>query len=138
MKILLAGAAALLGVSMLTACSDTSETEPTAEERACSARSQLSDDYDALVADLKSANFGDASDQLAVIGDDLDEVSAAVEDLSAEKRDAVQPLVDDLKTTVGSLQDSTTLVELQTGLTTAGQQFTEILDTLVDQADCGS
>ena len=51
-------AVVLIVFAMAAACSD---DEPSAEEKACDAGSELRDALDQVAADVRAANFGDAS-----------------------------------------------------------------------------
>jgi hypothetical protein len=155
MKVVMLGAATLLGVCLLAGCADSSgsSTTPTTTssspttattsatagvQAVCDARSQLSTDYDALVNDLKAANLGDAKNQLQAVSADVDAVATAIQGLAADKKAAVQPHVDALQSTLGSLGQAGSLSELATGINTAKEQFTAVLDSLGQQAGCSS
>lgn len=137
MRIAAAGAAALLGVSLLAGCAS-APAEPTAEQKVCDSRAQLSKDYQTLVDDLKAANFGDAKKQLAVLKTDVETLATNVSALAEDKKAEVQPQVDALKATLQGLSSVTSLADLQSQLDTAKTQFTSIVDQLKTTANCTS
>lgn len=125
-------AAVALGLLTLSGCSGD------AAQKVCDERETLASDYDVFVDDLSSGNLGDARDQLVVVKEDLEDVAAAVKELAAEKRDAVQPQVDSLMETVASLADAGSLEELRSGFETAKQQFADLVEALGSEAECES
>lgn len=122
-------------LALLTACGD-SDSNAAAEEQVCSAQSALSASVDQVAEDLKSLNLGQARDDWQTVQDDAAELSAAVQELASDRRDEIQPQVDELRSTVSSVTDATSLEELGSTLDTAEQQLSQIVTTITTSLDC--
>jgi predicted nucleic acid-binding Zn-ribbon protein len=91
---------------------------------------------DQVAEDLKSLNLGQARDDWQTVQDDAAELSAAVQELASDRRDEIQPQVDELRSTVSSVTDATSLEELGSTLDTAEQQLSQIVTTITTSLDC--
>lgn len=150
MKVMRLVATAVLALGTVTACSSaTTTTSPTptsaaaststsaaAQSQLCASRAQLSSSWNQLGADVRSGNFGDAMAQLQAVKVELSAVATGVSGLASEKKAAVEPQLKALQATVQGLTKSTSLGQVRTGVATAQQQLTEVLQTLGTQADC--
>lgn len=154
MKVLQLVATAVLTLGTVTACSSaTTTTTPTptsaaastsagastsaaAQSQVCASRAQLSSSWNRLAADVRAGNFGDAMAQLQAVKVELSAIADGVSGLAAEKKAAAEPQLKALQATVQNLTKATSLSQVRTGLATAQQQLTGVLQTLGTQADC--
>ncbi|MBI1378537.1 MAG: hypothetical protein GC157_13785 [Frankiales bacterium] len=123
---------------VLSGCGSTGSTQPTAEQQVCSARADVQKAYDTLVTQVQALNFGDAKTTLSQLTSAVDGLVDAEKNLATEKRAAIEPQVTALKATLQGLSQATTAAELGAGLTTAKQQFTDVLSTVATTADCST
>ena len=135
MKVVRTTVLSVVVLALLTACGD-SDSNAAAEEQVCSAQSALSASVDQVAEDLKSLNLGQARDDWQTVQDDAAELSAAVQELASDRRDEIQPEVDELRSTVSSVTDATSLEELGSTLDTAEQQLSQIVTTITTSLDC--
>ncbi len=131
-----AGALAVVLLTLLAACGDSESGSPTAEEQVCTAEAALSASVDQVVEDVKAVNLGQARDNWQTVQDDAAQLQAAVAELASETREELAPLVDELRTTVGSVTDATSLEELGSTLDSAEQQLNQIVSTATRDLDC--
>jgi hypothetical protein len=125
----------------LTACGDDDDdgsgeaaeeatTTTTAQDEVCAAKDTLRSSVDSVVSDIGDGNLGEAQDGLADIQTAADDLGTAVDNLEDEEREQIEPLVDDLRNTLSSLGDSSSLADLGAGLdsiaTTVGDIVTEL------------
>jgi hypothetical protein len=114
------------------ACSD----DPSAEERVCSARTELRDAVDAVVADVRAANFGEASDGVPAVEDAYDGLVSAVDELGQEQREALAPDVESIGVDIEALPDAQGLDELGSSLDAILTGVQGIYDEITEALDC--
>ena len=102
----------------------------------CDARSELRDALDQVATDVRAANFGDASDDLAQVREAYDGLVAAVDDLAQEERDALAPQVDALQSDITALTDAENLDDLRAGLDTVASQAETIYEDIAGTLNC--
>ena len=132
---LFAAASVLVLGAALASCSSSSG-QPSAEEQACSARSALQSSWGTFTNDVRDLNFGAAKDDLATVQTAFDALVSAQQDLSAEKRDQIQPDLDTLRSSLSALQESTSLSDINADLASARAAIDSALAETKRSADC--
>ncbi|MPY92487.1 MAG: hypothetical protein GEV08_05280 [Acidimicrobiia bacterium] len=117
----------------LGACGDDG---PSAQERACEARTELRTSIDDAGDDVNAANLGEARDSLDDVGEDIDELTGAMGDLAEGQAEEVQPLVDDLRATVDRLRATDELESVGEGLADARETVGALVDQLGATLQC--
>lgn len=135
MRSLTRPAIALVAASLLVAgCSSEESASP--EEQVCSARAQVQSSVDQVKQDFTDGNFGQAKDDLAQVGTDLEALVTAQKGLAQDKRDQVEPMVTELKSTLSSLSSASSLADLGATLDTALTQLSDVLSTIGTTVEC--
>jgi hypothetical protein len=119
-------------VLLFGACSD----DPSAEERVCSARTDLRDAVDAVVVDVRAANFGEASDGIAAVNEAYDELVSALGDLGQEQREALEPDVERIGADIEALPDAQGLDELGSSIDAILTGVQGIYDEITATLNC--
>ena len=110
--------------------------DPSAQEQVCDARSDLRDALDEVSEDVRAANLGDAHEALGEVGDAYDELTAALENLAQQEREALGPEVEALQSDIQSLRDVQSLDQLRAGLDAVMSQAQVIYDEITDTLSC--
>ena len=119
-------------LALASGCGD----DPSAEDQVCDAGSDLRGALDDAVADVREANFGEASDDLSEAGDAYDELADAVSELAQDERETLAPQVDALESDIAALQDAESLDDVSAGLDTVVSQAQTIFDEITDTLNC--
>jgi len=119
-------------VLILAACSD----DPSAEEQVCSSRTDLRDAVDAVVADVRAANFGAASDGIPAVNEAYDELVSALGDLGQEQREALEPDVESIGADIEALPDAQGLDELGSSIDAILTGVQGVYDEITATLDC--
>jgi len=133
------GAALVLGAA---ACSDdgggssSESSTDKAQSQVCDDAGSFKDSVNKLVDDVKSGNFGDASDQLSTVESSFQALEKSVKNLSSDKKSDVQGDVDSAKKTLGDLSDANSLDDLQDTLDKAESQLKDAADSITDTISC--
>lgn len=136
MNLMRIAAMAAVVVTLLAACGDSGSSSPTAEEQVCSAEAALSASVEQVAEDVKALNLGQARDSWQTVQDDAAQLVDAVDELASETQAELEPLVTELRTTVSSVTDATSLEELGSTLDSAEQQLSQIVSTATKSLDC--
>lgn len=119
---------------LLAACSST--PAPSASEKVCNDRTQLSNAVSTVVNDLKSGNFGKAKDDLPAVRDAVDNLSESAKELTSEQSQALSPQIDNVKSTASGLKDASSLSELQSGFSSLRSQLQSLSNQIGDNLKC--
>ena len=111
-------------------------SKESASDRVCDARADLRTSLTAAVDEVKAGNFGQARDSAAEARTAFDDLTEAAGDLKGDTAQAVQPDVDQLRTSVGQLTDVTSLQQLSGQLQTILDDVGAVLGTISDSLDC--
>jgi hypothetical protein len=126
------GLAATLVVIGVAGCGD----DPSAEERACDARTELREAVDDVVADVEAGNFGDARDGTAAVSEAYDELASAVDELRREQREALAPDVESLRADIEALPEAQGLDQLGSSIEAILTGVQQIYDEVTDVLRC--
>ena len=132
----------LFATAAVTSCGDgdddsatTTTSGSTSELAVCAARQDLHASIEAVFEDLSDADIDAARDGLADVQDAVDAVGEAREELTAEQRTTIEPLIDEVRSGLESLGSASSIEEFGAGLDQAGSAIDEIdseLGTICD------
>jgi uncharacterized phage infection (PIP) family protein YhgE len=96
----------------------------------CTARQELRDSVEAVFEDVADLDIDAARDGLADVRAAVDDVAEARGDLTAEQRERIDPLVEEVRSGLESLGSADSIEEFGAGLDEAGSAIDEIDEEL--------
>jgi hypothetical protein len=102
----------------------------------CSDRAQLSSAVSTVADDLRGGNFSKAKSDVPAVGDALNNLKQSAQSLQSEQSQALRPKIDELKSTVASLKNSTSFSELRTGFDSVKAQAQSIGNEIESTLKC--
>jgi hypothetical protein len=115
------------------ACSD---DNPSASDRACDARDEMSEQWDAVRSAVSSGDFDEARASATELRTAASEFRTAVGVIPTDVRDEVQPYVESLQVAVDGLDEVTTIADFQDQLQTVGAEFDALFDQVRVRLRC--
>jgi predicted nucleic acid-binding Zn-ribbon protein len=120
--------------SLMAACS--SNPTPSASQEVCNDRAQLQNTASTVIDDLRSGNFSKARDDMPAVRDAVNSLSQSAQQLKSEESHSLGPQIDNLKTTITNLMNSTSLSDLRAGFNSLKTQLQSISNQISQSLRC--
>jgi gamma-glutamylcysteine synthetase len=126
----------LVAVVFLTGAACSSGSSKSASQQACEARSDFSSAASKVADDLRSFNLGQAQSDASDVQSTFNTLVDAVNKLTQEQRQKLQPQIDQVKSDLSSFSDVTNSDELQSSIDATKSDVQSAIDAVQSDLSC--